>query len=456
MKSLKHYYTKLQSLIKFFERDIWKIQLNELSPRQSFFFKQARIFVLALRGFNEDMVQLRASALTYFTLLSVIPIFALAFGIAKGFGLDSYLEKQIMLAFAGKEEIIEYILTFTDSLLKTTNSGVIAGVGLVILFYTVIKVLSNIESSFNDIWQIKRSRSFPRMISDYFAMMFIAPVFFILSSGATVYLSTEIVNLTEQVTIIGYFSPVIMFLIKLIPFFLIWIMLVFLYMIMPNTKVKLGSAIIAAIIAGTLLQLVQWGYVNFQIGVSKYNAIYGGFAALPLLLIMLQLSWLVILFGAEISFANQNVEHYEFEIEAANMSPYNQKLLSIMIMFLVIKRFEKKETALTSTQIAHELDVPIKLTRKVIDDLEDVHLITKTQGYRKKEEKEEKISEEAYQPAFDINKITVKSVIDKLEHIGVDVFISKKIPAKEHIEATLKSFSKTLDKLPENKLIKDI
>lgn len=477
MKKLNAFYNKIRSLVKFFERDIWKIPLKDLSPRKSFLFKQARIFILALRGFTEDKVQLRASSLTYFTLLSVVPVFALAFGIAKGFGLDAFLEKQLLSAFSGKEEVIGYILSFSDSLLETTSGGMIAGIGMVILLYTIMQVLSNIESSFNDIWQINKSRSFSRKISDYFAMMFIAPVFFILSSGATVFLSTQIINLSEQVAIIGFFSPVIMFFIKLVPYILIWIMLIILYMVMPNTRVKFGSALIAALIAGTLLQLVQWGYVSSQIGVSKYNAIYGSFAALPLLLIWLQISWLVILFGAEISFANQNVEHYELEIEAEHMSPYYKKLLALMIMNLVVKRFEVGETALTSTQIAHELDVPIKLTRKVIDDLEDVHLITKTQGYKKKEDyqkvarkflselddatfirevREEKIKEDAYQPAFDINKITFKYVLDKLEHIGLDVSITNKSETQEKLLKILETFNETIEKLPENKLMKDI
>ncbi len=475
---MKKLLDKIRALIKFFERDIWKISLKDLSPRKSFLFKQARIVVLALRGFTEDKVQLRASALTYFTLLSVVPVFAMAFGIAKGFGLEAFLEKQLTSAFAGKEEVIKYILEFSESLLKTTSGGIIAGIGLIILLYTVMQVLSNIESSFNDIWQIKKSRSFSRKVSDYFALMFIAPVFFILSSGSTVFLSTKIISLSEQIAVIGFFSPVIMFFINLIPYFLIWIMLISIYMIMPNTNVKFRSALIAAIIAGTLLQLVQWGYVNFQIGVSKYNAIYGGFAALPLLLIWMQISWLVILFGAEISFANQNVEHYEFEIEAQRMSPYNQKLLALMVMNLLSKRFDNGDKALTASQIAHMLDVPIKLTRKVIDDLEEVHLITKTQGYKSKKEdytkvarkllsdlddatfiKEERVEiskEDAFQPAFDINKITVKTVLDKLDHIGIDIIIAKKTKELEYLKDALKEFNDTIGQHSKNKLLKDI
>ncbi|MBS4012399.1 MAG: YihY/virulence factor BrkB family protein [Bacteroidetes bacterium] len=468
---------KLQSLIKFFERDIWKISLKDMSPRRSFLFKQARIIVLAFRGFTEDKVQMRASALTYFTLLSIVPVFALAFGIAKGFGLDQVLERELLNSLTGKEEVVEYILSFSDSLLKTTSGGMIAGIGLLILLYTVMQVLSNIESSFNDIWQIKHSRTLSRKLSDYFAMMFIAPVFLIFSNGATVYISTQIISITEQISILGFFSPVIMFFIKLIPYFMMWILLIIVYMVMPNTNVKFGSALVAAIIAGTLLQLVQWGYVSSQIGVTKYNAIYGSFAALPLLLIWMQVSWLVILFGAEISFANQNVEHYEFEVEAQHMSPYNQKLLALMVMNLVSKKFDNGEMPLTATQIAHHLDVPMKLTRKIIDDLQEVHLLSKTQGYKRKddykkvarklladlddatfikEERIEKIKEEAFQPAIDINKITVKKVLDKLEHIGLDFMIAKQTEELIKLKGTLDLFNSTLERLPSNKLVKDI
>jgi membrane protein len=246
---------------------------------------------------------------------------------------------------------------------------------------------------------------------------------------------------------------------------------------MPNTSVQFKSALIAALIAGTMLQLVQWGYVSFQIGVTKYNAIYGSFAAVPLLLIMMQLSWLVILFGAEISFANQNVEHYEFETEAQNMSPYNQKLLALMVMNLVTKRFENGDTALTATQIANTLHVPIKLTRKIIEDLQEVNILSKTQGYKKKddykkiarkiiadlddatfikEERIEKIKEEAFQPAFDINQMTVKRVIDKLEHIGLDFMIAKHTKEFDKLKSTLDGFNTTLEKHPKNILVKDM
>lgn len=448
MTRMKILMYRLKKAVNFVERDVWKIPLKDLPPRKSFLIKQLRIFILALRGFREDNILIRASALTYYTLLAVVPVVAMGFGIAKGFGLEAFMEKQLREVFVGREEVFNWIMEFAYSMLETTQGGVIAGVGLVILLYTIIIVMVYVEESFNDIWQIKQSRPFARKVSDYFAIMFVGPLFLIMSSTATVFLTTKISNISEQLDFFQFLSPAFILLVNLIPYVLIWIVFTLVYVVMPNTKVKISSALIGAILAGTVFIFTQWAYIHFQVGVSRYNAIYGSFAALPLLLFWIRISWLIVLFGAEISFANQNVEYYEFEHEARNISFFNRKLLALYVYNLIAKRFATGDLALTPPQIAVKLEMPIKIVREILDDLQEVKLVSETLSEHHKEN--------AYQPSSDIYKVTIRSLIERLDHKGVDALIAKESVELDELRRTLKAFSHTLADTSENRLVKDV
>ncbi len=439
---------KIKKLLHFLKKDIWRMPLDELSPVRAFLLRQLQIFIIAVRGLYEDKVYLQASALTFYTLLSLVPIVAMAFGIATGFGLERYLEAELSKVFTGREEVLEWVLSFSQSLLEATKGGVMAAVGLVILFYTVMKVFSHIEDSFNNIWQVNQSRSFTRKFADYFSMILIAPVFIFLSNLFTVFFTTQLDEITSNITLLGYFSPVIMTIVRLIPYILLWFIFTILYMIMPNTKVNFTSALLAGIIAGTLFQLVQWGYIYFQVGVSRYNAIYGSFAALPLLLMWMQVSWLVVLFGAEISFANQNIEQYEYESETRNMSIYNRRIVTLYITHLLIKNFEKGIPPYTARQISNELHIPIRLVMEILYVLIDIQVVS---AVKTKFDKET-----AYQPAVDINRLSIKYLTDKLDHRGMDVLVAKKDQNFEKIKNLMASFNKHLEKSAENVLLKDI
>jgi len=303
MRRIKFWYIKLK---KFFHTDVWHINIDQLSGFKAFLIRQIRIIILTIKGYSKDQCSLRASALTYLSILSVVPVLAMAFGIAKGFGLESILRKQIMKQFAGQEEIMNYSLEFANNMLDSTQGGMIAGVGMIFLFYIVMRLLNNIEESMNDIWEVKKARSHLRKFSDYLAIMLIAPLLIIMASSLNVFIISQIKTVTQSVTFFHYLSPFIQKLVQLIPYTLVWILLTIIYMIMPNTSVNFKSAFIAGILAGTTFQLTQWAYMNFQIGVSRYNSIYGSFAALPLFLIWMQISWTIILIGSEFAFFHQN------------------------------------------------------------------------------------------------------------------------------------------------------
>ena len=355
---------------------IWHTPLSELSRRKTFLIKQMRIFFLAARGFSNDKVQLRASALTFYSLLSIIPVAAIAFAIAKGFGLDQNLEELITKEFQSHQEVLNWLLTNARNAIQQTKGGPIAGVGIVVLFWSVMSLLEHIESSFNHIWQISSARPWYRKFTDYLTIMLIAPVFIILSSSITVFVGTQLNDFMLEAPILEFFKPIVSFLIRFVPFVLSWITLTILFIVMPNAKVKFVPAMVSGIIAGTILQVVQWLYIDLQFGISKLSAIYGSFAAIPLFIIWLQSSWTIVLLGAELSFANQNVSRYEFESEALHISHYQKRALVLMIMNMIIRNFIVGEKPISAEKISKTLKIPVRLARDILQDLTNVDLLS--------------------------------------------------------------------------------
>ncbi|MBU1047734.1 MAG: YihY/virulence factor BrkB family protein, partial [Candidatus Omnitrophica bacterium] len=219
----------ISKFIRFLTIDIWRIPLRKLPRGRSLLVRQLRIVLLAMRGFDEDKCQLRASALTFYSLLAIVPIVAMVFGIAKGFGIEKMLETQLVERLQGQEEVVRRIIEFAQSLLEKTKGGVVAGVGVALLFWTVIRVLSNIENSFNDIWGIKKSRSFARKFSDYLAIMLIAPVLIIMPGSITLAITSQFEFLMQKISLLGVIGPFLVVALKLVPYMVIWLFLSFMY-----------------------------------------------------------------------------------------------------------------------------------------------------------------------------------------------------------------------------------
>jgi membrane protein len=438
----------LTKVKKFLQTDIWRMSLKSYPRPKSFLIRQLRTIALAIRGFDEDKCKFRASALTFYTLLSIVPIFAMMFGIAKGFGIQKRVEVQLMEKMKGQEEVVKKIIDFANSFLENTKGGLIAGVGIIFLFWTIIKVLSNIENSFNEIWGIKKSRSIGRKFSDYLSVMLICPVLLVMASSMTVAISSQVRLIIEKISFMQSIGPLIFVLLKLLPYCTIWIAFTFVFIFMPNTKVSLKSGLLAGIVAGTIFQIVQWAYINFQIGAAKYGAVYGSFAALPLFLLWLQISWLIILFGAEVSFAHQNVETYEFEPDCLSISHSYKRLISLLVTHLIVKNFCKGKKPLDATAISHALDIPVRLVREIIFELAESAVIS--------EVRQEQDKEAAYQPARDVESLTIKFVVEALEQHGDSTIPVNKSIEFDRLTESLQNFSQTIEKSPANLLLRDI
>lgn len=437
-----------QQIHHFLTKDLWKIRAKNLPRNKRIGINTLRVIVLAIQDFGKDRCQLRASALTFYTLLTIVPVLAMVFGIAKGFGLEELMEQEIYRSFEGQEQAIGKILTFVRQLLERTKGGLVAGIGIVVLLFSTLRILSNIEDTLNTIWEVKYARSATRKVTDYLALILLGPIMMILSSSMTVYITATIQRFTDNVGLLENVSPFINTPLRLIPYAIVWLLLTFLYFVMPNRKVEFIPALIGGITAGTAYQLTQWGYINFQIGVSNMNGIYGSFAALPLFLIWVQLSWTLVLFGAEISYAVQTLSEHEQKDDIAKISIRHKKVLSLLVTHRLIKQFVAEEPALKSSELSEQLDIPPRILQDILNELLDNRIITATQNDENKEL--------SYQPARDTNKLTVYRVLEILEKRGVNDLNMDDSP-------TLKTLTEVVDNMrlegkdsTQNLLLKDI
>ena len=439
---------KFSASSRFLKSDIWRIQARKLSRRKLSYINPLRVLLLAIRRFFENKCELRASALTFYTLLSIVPVVAMAFGVAKGFGLEKLLESQLLAKLEGQPEVADRLLAFSRSLLENTKGGAIAGVGVAVLFWSVVKVLGNIESALNDIWGIPRARNLGRKLPDYLSVMMICPLLLIIATSATLLVTTQITAMIEKLAFLGYAAGVIIFLIKLLPYTVIWFLFTFMYVFMPNTKVQLKSAMWGGILAGTIYQLTQFAYIKFQVGVSSYGAIYGSFAALPLFLAWLQLSWLIVLFGAEVSFAHQNVAVYEFAADCADLSHRFKRTVALFITQHCVKAFVHAQNAPTAEEIAQELEIPIRLVRSTIFELTEARILA-----------EIRLSDSeliGYQPGCPIDQLTVTKILGALDRHGADTLPLTESTSLDKLREITRNFDEILETAPANLKIQDL
>ncbi|VBB47650.1 putative ribonuclease BN [uncultured Desulfatiglans sp.] len=434
--------------IQYYRDHLWRIREAELPRTRALLLRLLRMVVLSADGFLKDGCQLRASALTFYSLLSIVPILAVVFGIAKGFGFEAALRSQLMQYLEGQEDVLERAISFSHALIETTQGGLIAGIGLIFLFWAIIKMISNIEAAFNTIWSLPSGRSFGRKVSDYLSLMLICPLLFVIASALTVFIESQIRILAEHITLLGPVNPFIFKTLRLLPFVVIWFLFTFLYAFLPNTRVKTVSAAVGGFLGAAFYQIFQWIYITFQINVAKYNAIYGSFAALPLFLFWLQISWILVLLGAEIAYAHQHVKNSEFGPDCRRMPIAFRKLLALAIMHTLVKHFPTHDKRWNMERIALKLETPMRCVQEVLGDLLEADLITERVGDRK--------SAPTYMPARDPAILTVSYVLNRLEDNGARDLPVSESPDTLRIQSILKSFRDLVQKSDADVLLKQL
>ena len=433
-----------QQIKNFLLDEIWRVTDDEVSKKRGMLYNAIKIATLSVKEFTERRIVNKASALTYNTLLAIIPILALLFAIARGFGFANLLEDQFRSGLEGQVLTAETILSFIDSYLSHTKSDIFIGIGLIMLFYTVLLLTYNMERTFNSIWQVKKPRSLYRKITDYFSMLLLLPLLILLSTSTSIFVSTIVKNMQEFVLL----APIIKFLVRLTPFILTWGMFTALYIFMPNTKVKFKYAIFPGIISGTAFQFFQYLYIGSQLWVSRYNAIYGSFAAIPMFLLWTQISWSICLYGAQLCYVAQNLRNFSFSKETENISRRYHDFLCILIMSLICKRFQKDLPPYTAESLSDEHKIPIRLTTTILYELQDLRMIYETPV-------EDEDEEMGYLPAVDINRMNVAMLLSRLDTAGSEAF---KIDRERYNMSwkTLTQAHENYYKNTENILLKDL
>jgi membrane protein len=368
------------------------------------------ILISLYEDFMAKRVLASASRLTYSTLLALVPILAVVFAIARGFGYSIYIEEWFRDLFKAQPDATEIIIGFVNSYLINTKKGVFLGIGLLFMLGTVLMLISTIEETFNDIWLVRKPRSMFRTFTDYMALLFALPIGIVAISGLSIWMQAFNRHLID-ITIIG---PLMKFAIELIPYVVLSAVFVGLYVFMPNTKVRVRSALLPGIAAGVSMQLFQLIYVNSQIWVSNYNAIYGSFAVIPLFMLWMQISWTIVLVGAELSYTIQNHDEFLSSNSQSELSYKTRFVLSAKIMSIICKRFAEGGQAYNSMQLKLQLGISMRVLSRLLYDLQQIHFITEIMH-------DDKGEEVLYQPAEALDILTIGELHSRLAQLGSDI-----------------------------------
>ena len=432
----------------FFNDTLWEPISDDCPKWKAVAFQQMRLLFLAGKGFNEDKLQMRASALTYYSMLSVVPVLAMAFGVAKGFGLEENLKKVVLEKGGANQIVWERIFEFVESTLASTQGGLIAGVGMVILMWSVIKLLNVIEMSLNDIWGIDKGRTIARKFTDYLSVFMVGPIIVILSSSVTVYLKTVFNQLAENSDVLSQIGPVVSLLLGLSPYLLIWLLFGLIFSVMPNTRVPFKAALYGAMISGTIFQWWEVAYISTQVGVSRYNAIYGSFAALPLFLVWLQTSWLIVFFGSELAFAKAHLRNYIYERQSRNLSQRFRLKISVLVIYEIYKDYKGAITQRSEEELAKQLHLPIVSVRDALQTLVSAGFLAPIDDDTK--------AIHRYLPTKDLSQVYLLELIESIQALGNEDGMSKDAPVFSQVDTWWENLFTELRMSPGNKRLSDL
>ncbi len=397
----------------------------------------AKTINLSVRSILDTNLQQKAAALTFNTMLALVPTLAMIFAIGRGFGFQNIVESEIFNFIPVQRDELTNVFTFVDSYLAQSSEGIFVGVGILFLLWTLISLLSNVEDAFNHIWGINKKRNFYRKVTDYIAIFFIIPILIICTNGIKLFVLTMSSD--------TFLSPIVEMSLDIAPTLLTWMSFTLTFVLIPYTKVKVKYALISGFLCAIIFQLLQWLMVSGQIYVSKYNAIYGSFAFLPILLIWIYMSWLVCLSGVVLTYSSQNIFRFNFRDNINEISQRYMTDVTIVVLTIIAKRFSQQKSPYTKLDITEKYNIPIRLVGAVIDHLVDVKLLSGVVG---KDDRET-----AYQPAFDLEHLTLRSAKERLRNSGKSGFI----PALQiKFEPTMRIIHKSYETQADDILIKNL
>ena len=405
---------------------IWDPEISEVTRFKRLIHSLLKIGFMVIRDFIENLVNLEAMALAFKTLLSLAPLLAVIFSILKGFGVHNRMEPALAEALAplgekGKE-VTAYLIGFVDKM----SAGALGSIGLVTLFITVLSLMGTIEQAFNRIWHVKSSRKLTRRFSDYLSVILVGPVLVVAALTITATLQSN--AFVQKMISLEPFGTVILTFLKFVPYFTLWGAFTFLYFLVPNTRVKLTSALVGGLVAAVLWQTVGWGFTVFVASSTRYYAIYSSFALLLLFLLWLHVGWVIVLLGAQVAYAHQHFRFYEGERELLVNSPAGREKLALHMMFLIGRNFFHGLDPLNVTALANQLYLPAGLVRDFMETFRQSRLVLPV------------ADEETFVLARDPERISIKEILDCVRSAGV-----KKPPVRNDDEVAIEQLLQKVD-----------
>lgn len=396
----------LDTLRDLERRHLWGRDLKNSPGWQRALVSAARIVVLVIRDIMSGELTLRAMSLVYTTLLSLVPLLALSFSILKGFGVQNQLNDTLRTALAplGEEksaELTENLITFVNNM----NVGVLGAVGLLFLIYTVVSLMQKIEGAFNYAWRIRTPRTFGERFTTFLSAITIGPLLIFAAIAATGSLmSTTLMGQLEQLPGLGWLIELA---VRLLPFVFVITAFSFLYAFIPNTKVRIPSALVGGAVAGILWELLSFGFASYAAGTSNYQLIYATFATAIFFMIWLYLNWMILLIGASIGFYHQHPAIVASGLREAHFNPRQNQRYSLSILARIGKRYyEEGETAepYTLEDLAESYSLPVHALERCLNRLVALNILAETD-----------IPKKQYLPAIPFDTTTVTEVLHRLE-----------------------------------------
>lgn len=360
----------LDKIWKFSKVDIW--ENNGSSKIQQWGKSISRKILVSCRYFFLRGHMDYATQLSFSTILALVPILAMFFAVGRAFGLSMYVDNILRQVFKSQPQVADELFTMADSYLNQAQTGILIGLGILVMLYSILSLIRNIEMVFDVIWHVDRQRSVGRLIIDYTAMIFLIPVILIILSSTSVLVFGVLDRIPDFLLLDGIFR----FLIRVVsPWLLLTAVFIGVNMYVPNTHVKLNCTIIPSMLASAFMLALQYFYIHGQIFLTSYNAIYGSFAVIPLFMIWMLASWYIILFFGELCYANQNDDYYAYFLKTSEICHYDLMIISGLILAHISQAKRNENKALSAIEITHRIQLPIRIVLDVLDNLRRAGLL---------------------------------------------------------------------------------
>ena len=408
---------RFQHFREFVQYDLWRHpHVKTQDPKKRLWYRVLQTVILVARGFKNQALVVRANSLSFALLFAFIPMLAMIYAIARGFGFEEMVSEQLAGSFLAEANVAPVLLEWVERYLETARGGLFVGIGLVVLIWAVYAFFNMLENSFNSIWNVKKTRSFARRMTNYVMTLLLVPILVVVTSGISIFLnSTEILA-----SVLSAIEPLRKFMLRFIPFVATSAVFTWIFMAIPSTQVKFSSAIIPGVLMGFLYQVVQALSMFLVVLFTRMSIVYGAFSAIPLVLIWLHITCWLLLIGAELAFAIQNNELFAYERDLETISRRYRDYVMLYLLSVIIRRFEQGEQPETAHEMATANQLPIRLVQQLLSRLEETNIVRRVLS-----EQEE---DPAFVPAMDIHQITVEKVLGRVAAHGTEAFLQHTPP----------------------------